>query len=42
MINGEDLEKKEKRISDIIKNYINPDLLAKNWNTDGLNVNIHF
>ena len=42
MINEEeDLGKKEKRISDIIKNYINPDLIKKNWNSDGLKVNIY-
>ena len=42
MSNVENLEKKEKKISDIIKNYINPDLLKKTWNIDGLKVIIKF
>jgi hypothetical protein len=42
MIDEENLEKKQKGISEIIKNYINPDLLTKNWNKDGLLVIISF
>ena len=39
MINEEELEKKQKRISETIKDYINPDILKKTWNLDGLLVN---
>ncbi len=36
MINEENKDKKQKGISEIIENYINPDLLNKDWNSDGL------
>jgi hypothetical protein len=39
MIDEEKLEKRQKKIIEIIKNYIKPDLLSKSWNTDGLIVN---
>ncbi len=44
MINEEDLEKKQKKIYEIIQNYINPDLLLKTWNIDGLKLiyNIYY
>ena len=38
MINEEDLEKKQKKVFKIIQNYINPYLLLKSWNIDGLKV----
>ena len=39
MINEEQLEKRQKKVIEIIKNYIKPDLLLKSWNIDGLMVN---
>ena len=39
MLNAKDLEK-QKKITEIIKKYIKPDLLTKNWDTDGLIVTI--
>ena len=36
MINEENKDKNQKGISEIIENYINPDLLNKDWNSDGL------
>jgi hypothetical protein len=39
MLNEEELEK-QKKISEIIKKYIKPDLLSKNWDADGLLVTI--
>ena len=39
MLNEEELEK-QKKISEIIKKYIKPDLLSKTWDTDGLIVTI--
>ena len=38
MINEDDLEKKQKKVLEIIKDYIKPDLLLKTWNNDGLRV----
>ena len=38
MINEDNLEKKQKKILEIIKDYIKPDLLQKTWNNDGLRV----
>jgi hypothetical protein len=38
MINEEQLEKRQKKVIEIIKNYIKPDLLLKSWNIDGLMV----
>jgi len=39
MLNEKELEK-QKKIAEIIKKYIKPDLLTKNWDTDGLIVTI--
>ena len=36
MFNEMELEEKQKKISEIIKKYINPGLLQKTWNIDGL------
>ena len=41
-MNQEELEKKQKRIIEIIKTYIKPDLLQKTWNIDGLLVTKYF
>ena len=38
MLNEEELEKRQKKVIEIIKNYIKPDLLLKSWNIDGLMV----
>jgi hypothetical protein len=38
-MNQEELEKKQKRVIEIIKAYIKPDLLLKTWNVEGLLVN---
>ena len=38
MINEEQLEKRQKKVIEIIKNYIKPDLLLKSWKIDGLMV----
>ena len=35
---NEELEQNQKRISEMIKNYIKPDLLLKSWNNEGLKV----
>jgi len=42
MLNEEELEKRQKKVNEIIKNYIKASLLAKTWNTDGIMVNINF
>ena len=39
MIDEEELEKRQNKVLEIIKDYIKPDLLSKSWNTDGLIVN---
>jgi hypothetical protein len=39
MIDEDQLEKRQKKVNEIIKNYIKPDLLLKSWNKDGLMVN---
>ena len=41
-MNQEELEEKQKRVIEIIKNYIKPDLLQKTWNIDGLLVTKYF
>jgi hypothetical protein len=41
MINEEQLEKRQKKVIENIKNYIKPDLLLKSWNIDGLMVIIY-
>ena len=42
MLNEEELEKRQKKVNEIIKNYIKVNLLTKTWNTDGIMVNINF
>ena len=42
MINEDDLQKKQKKILEIIKDYIKPDLLQTTWNNDGLRVIEYF
>jgi hypothetical protein len=39
MIDEDKLEKRQKNVIEIIKNFIKPDLLLKSWNIDGLMVN---
>ena len=36
MIDEKELEKRQKRVFEIIKDYIKSDLLQKTWNTDGI------
>lgn len=36
MIDEEELEKRQNKILEIIKDYIKPSLLSKTWNTDGI------
>jgi hypothetical protein len=36
MIDEEELEKRQNKVLEIIKDYIKPDLLSKTWNTDGI------
>ena len=36
MIDEEELEKRQKRVFEIIKDHIKEDLLLKTWNTDGI------
>ena len=39
MIDEDKLEKRQKNVIEIIKNFIKQDLLLKSWNIDGLMVN---
>ena len=39
MIDEEELEKRQNKINEIIKDYIKTDLLLKTWNKDGIIVN---
>ena len=36
MIYEEELEKRQNKVLEIIKDYIKPSLLSKTWNTDGI------
>ena len=36
MIDEKGIEKRQKRVFEIIKDYIKSDLLQKTWNTDGI------
>ena len=36
MIDEEELEKRQNKVLEIIKDYIKPSLLSKTWNTDGI------